>query len=199
MIRRPPRSTLFPYTTLFRSDVSIASVASRWGAEAMRDPTYYLRRARRKGWTRRAGGSSTVPGRMAALQRPRFSAYPFTLGVASGAPVPDGMVLWTRLAPEPFDGGGGAGSRPIALRWEVADDEAFARVVREGTFETERASGHSVHVEVDGLEPGRGYFYRFMAGDEVSATGRTRTAPSARTRPPALRFALGSCQHYEHG
>src|SRR2546427_6164676 len=24
MIRRPPRSTLFPYTTLFRSDVSVA-------------------------------------------------------------------------------------------------------------------------------------------------------------------------------
>jgi alkaline phosphatase D len=28
--------------------------------------------------------------------------YPFTLGVASGDPSPDGFVLWTRLAPIPL-------------------------------------------------------------------------------------------------
>ena len=32
--------------------------------------------------------------------------YPFTLGVASGDPTADGVVLWTRLAPRPFEGGG---------------------------------------------------------------------------------------------
>src|SRR3712207_7619669 len=34
MIRRPPRSTLFPYTTLFRSDVSVLHaylVTALWG------------------------------------------------------------------------------------------------------------------------------------------------------------------------
>src|SRR3712207_8418688 len=30
MIRRPPRSTLFPYTTLFRSQIMYASVPNRW-------------------------------------------------------------------------------------------------------------------------------------------------------------------------
>ena len=27
---------------------------------------------------------------------------PFTLGVASGDPLPDGVVIWTRLAPSPL-------------------------------------------------------------------------------------------------
>ena len=67
-----------------------------------------------------------------AVERPRFSGFPFSLGVASGAPVPDGVVLWTRLAPEPLRDGG-AGDEPVAVRWEVADDESFARVVRRGS------------------------------------------------------------------
>jgi alkaline phosphatase D len=36
----------------------------------------------------------------------RFTGYPFILGVASGCPLPDSVVLWTRLAPEPLNGGG---------------------------------------------------------------------------------------------
>lgn len=36
---------------------------------------------------------------------PKFSSYPFTLGVASGDPLSDSVVLWTRLAPDPLNGG----------------------------------------------------------------------------------------------
>src|SRR5437879_5529079 len=36
------------------------------------------------------------------LAKPIFDAYPFPLGVASGDPVPAGIVLWTRLAPKPL-------------------------------------------------------------------------------------------------
>jgi alkaline phosphatase D len=133
-----------------------------------------------------------------AVERPRFSGFPFSLGVASGAPLPDGVVLWTRLAPEPLRGGG-AGDEPVAVRWEVADDESFARVVRRGSATARPAGAFSVHVEVSGLQPARWYFYRFMAAGEVSPVGRTLTAPAARERPERLRFGLGSCQHFEHG
>ena len=136
--------------------------------------------------------------RGAAIQRPRFSGYPFTLGVASGAPLPDGVVLWTRLAPKPLDGGG-AGHDPVVVRWQVADDEAFTRVVGRGSVTARASSAFSVHVEVTGLQPARWYFYRFTAGGEVSPVGRTRTAPAAGDEPGRLRFGLGSCQHYEHG
>jgi alkaline phosphatase D len=133
-----------------------------------------------------------------AVERPRFSDYPFTLGVASGAPLPDSVVLWTRLAPKPVSGGD-AGRDPVRVRWQVAHDERFARIVRRGSATARPSSAFSVHVEVDGLDPARWYFYRFIADGEESPVGRTRTAPAAGDSPAGLRFGLGSCQHFEHG
>jgi alkaline phosphatase D len=132
------------------------------------------------------------------MARPSFVGYPFTLGVASGSPSPSGVVLWTRLAPDPLHGGG-VGPDAVTVRWEVAEDEGFARVVQRGSTEAVSAWAHSLHVEVTGLQPGRGYFYRFVAGDDMSPTGRTRTAPPATELPQRLRFGLGSCQHFEYG
>ena len=124
--------------------------------------------------------------------------FPFTLGVASGAPLPTGFVLWTRLAPDPLHGGG-MDPVGVVVRWEVAEDEGFGRVVQRGSVDAVPAWAHSVHAEVTGLEPGREFFYRFIAGAEVSPTGRTRTAPASAETPQQLRFGLGSCQHFEHG
>ena len=133
------------------------------------------------------------------VERPTFAADPFSLGVASGDPAPHGTVLWTRLAPRPLEPGGGMPPEPVLVHWEVADDEAFATVARRGTATAVPQLGHSVHVEVDGLEPHRWYFFRFRAGDATSPTGRTRTAPARDALPDALRFAFTSCQHYEVG
>lgn len=133
-----------------------------------------------------------------AQPRPAFSTYPFTLGVASGSPLPDGVVLWTRLAPDPALGDG-VPSLPLHLNWEIAHDEHFRRIARRGTTIAEPGFAHSAHVEVSGLEPARWYWYRFMAGDAVSPTGRTRTAPAAGAPAERLRFAFASCQQYEQG
>ena len=133
-----------------------------------------------------------------AVSRPRFASDPFTLGVASGAPREDGFVIWTRLAPRPLEGGG---MEPAAVEvaWEIAADESFARVVRRGAAIAHPRSAHALHVEVAGLEPAREYWYRFRAGGETSATGRTRTAPSPGRGDERLRIALASCQQYEQG
>jgi alkaline phosphatase D len=139
-----------------------------------------------------------TPSEQAAIARPVFTLYPFSLGVASGSPLPSSVVLWTRLAPEPLNGGG-VGSEAIVVRWELADDETFGRVVQSGSVDAVAEQGHSVHVEVDGLEPARWYFYRFLTGDEVSPVGRTRTAPAVDDDLARLRCAFGSCQHYEQG
>lgn len=130
---------------------------------------------------------------------PQLNGDPFTLGVASGYPSPDGFVLWTRLAPAPFAPGGGMPGVPVPVSWEVAHDAHFGDVVARGTVWAEPAWGHSVHVETQRLMPGRWYFYRFHCGPATSATGRTRTAPAADVMPDRLRFAVASCQHYEHG
>ncbi len=123
----------------------------------------------------------------------------FTLGVASGDPSADGMVLWTRLAPRPLEADGGMLPKRVPVTWQVAEDERFARIVRAGTAVADPAAAHSVHVEVTGLRPAHGYFYRFIAGGESSPVGRTRTAPAANAPVDSLRFCFGSCQKYEAG
>ena len=136
--------------------------------------------------------------RGAVTRAPKFSAYPFSLGVASGDPAPDGMVLWTRLAPQPL-AGGGMPAESIEVAWEVAEDEAMSKVVRAGTAIATPDWAHSVHVEVEGLKPDRWYWYRFNAGNETSPKGRTRTLPAPDATPERLRFAFASCQHFESG
>lgn len=123
---------------------------------------------------------------------------PFTLGVASGDPAPDGVVLWTRLAPEPLLGGGMPRER-VEVEWRVAEDEGLARVVAKGRVTATPDLAHAVHVEVRGLRPGRWYWYQFKAGSHESRIGRTRTAPERGRMGEQLRFAFASCQHYETG
>jgi alkaline phosphatase D len=139
----------------------------------------------------------TVAGRR-VLAKPVFDAYPFALGVASGDPLPDGVVLWTRLAPKPLDGGG----MPMAnvdVDWEIARDARFTSIAQKGTAVARPELGHSVHVDVRGLEPAREYWYRFRAGDEVSRSGRTKTAPAEGAAVDRLRFGVCGCSHYEQG
>ena len=132
------------------------------------------------------------------IESPKLNDNPFSLGVASGDPEPDGVVLWTRLAPQPLQGGG-MPKIPVAVRWEVAADEKFSRVVQSGKALAMPQLGHSVHVEVKGLKPHRWYFYRFHAGSETSPVGRTRTAPLIHATPDLMRFTFTSCQHFESG
>ncbi|MCW5964543.1 MAG: alkaline phosphatase D family protein [Bryobacterales bacterium] len=129
------------------------------------------------------------------IANPRFSTNPYSLGVASGDPAADGFVIWTRLAPDPVKGGG-MGTDPVKVRWEVAEDEAMRRVVQSGDAIASPELAHSVHVEVAGLQADRPYWYRFQAGDATSPVGRARTMPALGTMPGKLRFAFASCQDY---
>lgn len=132
--------------------------------------------------------------------RSRFVAYPFSLGVASGYPTATGVSLWTRLAPIPLLPNGGVGRDEwVHVKWEVAEDVHFKKVAKKGAVRAVGELAHSVHVDVDGLRPGRSYFYRFMVDGAVSPTGRTITAPAAGASMDRLRLALGSCQHFEQG
>jgi alkaline phosphatase D len=134
-----------------------------------------------------------------ALAQPVFRTFPFQLGIAAGDPAPDGFVIWTRLAPEPLEPGYGMPAAPVEVEWEVASDDRFQTVIRKGTAIARPELGHSVHVEVAGLEPARPYFYRFTAGRERSLTGRARTLPAAGASLARVRFASLGCQHYEQG
>lgn len=169
----------------------------------MRNPkTGQLEDASRRTWLRGAVAFAGLgmTGAIARVDAPaRFSGYPFTLGVASGDPVPNGFVIWTRLAPDPLARNGGLDPVALPVHWEVADDERFARIVRSGVAQALPERAHAVHVDVDGLAPDRWYFYRFRCGDAYSAAGRARTVPAAGWPARDLHLVIASCQHYEHG
>jgi alkaline phosphatase D len=149
-------------------------------------------------------GATLVQTSLIQQAFPKFASaqnlgdYPFKLGVASGDPTPDGIVLWTRLAPKPLEGGG-MPQHPLAVQWQIATDERMDRIVQRGAVLAIPELGHSVHVEVDGLEASRWYWYQFKVGNDYSPIGRTRTAPHFGTAVERLRFAFVSCQHYANG
>ena len=131
-----------------------------------------------------------------ALQTPQFSSDPFAAGVASGDPTRNGVVLWTRLMPD-VNVSREWQRRAVAVNWEIATDERMQNVVRRGTSAATPELGHSVHVDVTGLNANRWYWYRFRTGSAESAIGRTKTAPANPT--DRIRFAFASCQAYHAG
>lgn len=158
----------------------------------------------------------SVPGAWrppAARAQAKLPADPFALGVASAPAGPGAVLLWTRIAPEigsdlarfsglPLEAYLAVrktyrqAPEPFEVRWELAEDDGFRRIVRRGTSLAPAELAHSVHVELGGLDPGRTLHYRFHLGAATSPVGRTRALPQRAAR---LRFALASCQHYEHG
>jgi len=127
---------------------------------------------------------------------PQFSSDPFVAGIASGDPTRNGVVLWTRLIPDPNarrDWQRG----PVSVTFEIATDERMQNVVRRGTSPATPELGHSVHADVTGLDANRWYWYRFRAGAAESVIGRTKTAPA--NPADRIRFAFASCQQYQAG
>jgi alkaline phosphatase D len=147
-----------------------------------------------------AAGAATLFAAPAIVRsQTQWRNYPFSLGVASGDPAPDGFVIWTRLAPEPLEAGGGMPMGNMPVTWQVASDDRFETIVARGETVARPELAHAVHVEVAGLQPDRPYWYRFEAGGERSLRGRARTLPAAGASPQALRFGVAGCQNYEDG
>ncbi|MFK8908473.1 alkaline phosphatase D family protein [Streptomyces sp. YS-3] len=123
----------------------------------------------------------------------------FLHGVASGDPLPDGILLWTRVTPAP-DAVPGSGKGPdTEVTWEIAEDKGFARIVAQGRTTATAASDHTVKADVRGLRPATAYWYRFTAGGVPSAVGRTLTAPATDAAAANVRFGVVSCANWESG
>ena len=140
--------------------------------------------------------SATAP---ATKSRRRSTEDPFQLGVASGDPLPESVILWTRLAPKPLDLDGGMPPTDQEVEWEIATDEAFSNVVQSGIAAAPASHGHSVHVDVQGLTPDSWYFYRFKHGGHITETARTRTTPALGAAVSAFTFGQASCANWQSG
>jgi alkaline phosphatase D len=164
----------------------------------------------RAGLSRRAfvRGAAAAAGLVVVGRLPRAWAAgtgaaldPFSLGVASGDPTSYGVVLWTRLAPDPLAPGGAGGMppSPVNVRYEIALDDQMRQVVKRGVVTARPETAHTVKAEVIGLAPDRWYWYRFDANGVASRIGRTRTFPLAGASPAQMRFVFASCQEYRAG
>ncbi|WP_435207875.1 alkaline phosphatase D family protein [Micromonospora sp. bgisy143] len=144
-----------------------------------------------------AAGAAATPWQSARAAVP----YAFKLGVASGDPAPDSVVLWTRLAPSPLnaDGQGGMADADVTVEWQVSTTDRFSSLVASGSVVARYADAHSVHVVAGGLAADSDYYYRFRAQGQISPVGRTRTAPAPGTFGRDLVMAFASCAHYEAG
>ncbi len=155
-------------------------------------------RISRRAFNRMAAAAGALALAPLASAQVRFGSPPFQLGVASGDPAADGFVIWTRLAPEPFNPGV-LGETIFEVTWEVAEDADFSHIAKFGVAWARPHLAHAVHVEVAGLAPGREYFYRFRIGRYESPVGRALTCPAADAAIASMKFAFASCAHYEQG
>ncbi|NJQ02415.1 alkaline phosphatase D family protein [Streptomyces zingiberis] len=144
-------------------------------------------------------GAAVIPLAGASRAPAAENAPAFPHGVASGDPLPDGVLLWTRVTPV-ADALPGSGRGPdTEVTWEVAEDAGFTAVAARGTVTATAATDHTVKADVRGLRPATVYHYRFTAGGAVSPTGRTRTTAAHDAAPAGLRLGVVSCADWEAG
>ncbi len=123
----------------------------------------------------------------------------FRHGVASGDPMPDRVILWTRVTPSDAAVPGSGVGPDVAVRWEMSTDPQLSNVVRSGTVTASARGDHTVKVDATGLAPATTYHYRFVVAGQHSPVGRTRTAPADATDVANVRFGVASCANWEAG
>ncbi|MEU2913174.1 alkaline phosphatase D family protein [Streptomyces massasporeus] len=156
---------------------------------------------RRRTVVKAAAATAVLAGPLTATLPARAvdQAPAFLHGVASGDPLPDGILLWTRVTPVPEAIPGSGAGPDTEVSWVVARDKAFTTVVAKGSTTATAASDHTVKADIRGLQPATDYWFRFSAGGTDSPAARTRTAPATDAAVPGLRFGVVSCANWEAG
>ncbi|MFK0170060.1 alkaline phosphatase D family protein [Streptomyces sp. NPDC090306] len=155
---------------------------------------------RRRTVVKAAAATAALAAPLAAALPARAAGAPaFLHGVASGDPLPDGVLLWTRVTPVPEAVPGSGLGPDTEVGWVVATDRALTGVVARGSVTASAAGDHTVKADVRGLAPATDYYFGFTAGPAVSPVARTRTAPAADANVSGLRFGVVSCANWEAG
>ncbi|MEU9402067.1 alkaline phosphatase D family protein [Streptomyces sp. NPDC048242] len=155
----------------------------------------------RRSVVKAAAATAALAGPLAAAlpARAATAAPVFAHGVASGDPLPDGVLLWTRVTPTPEALPGSGVGPDTEVSWVVARDKALTSVVATGSTTATAAADHTVKADIRGLAPATDYWFRFSSGGTDSPVARTRTAPAPDANVAGLRFGVVSCANWEAG
>ena len=123
---------------------------------------------------------------VAAISDPVRSQI-FSHGVASGDPTQKSVVLWSRIT----------ASGRVNVVWQLASESSFTNILQQGESVTDAETDHTLKIEVNDLDPGQVYYYRFMVDGITSDPGRTRTLPDGHIEK--LGIAVASCSNYPFG
>ncbi|MGE5450441.1 MAG: alkaline phosphatase D family protein [Acidobacteriota bacterium] len=134
--------------------------------------------------------------------------WKFPQSIASADPRPDGIVLWTRVVHSELNDVETvpAGSDvTVGLVISSSGDNAAllggnsplrGRKVAELPVPAYADFDGTARHKVTGLEPGKTYYYQFVAGSVRSHVGRFKTAPAQQADVSQLKFAFISCQDW---
>ncbi|MEU7583445.1 alkaline phosphatase D family protein [Streptomyces sp. NPDC041068] len=189
-----------------RNDVQSSLDAQPLNSQELDAKKLGFRAPRRRTVVKAAAATAAFAAPLASLPAHAAERPAFHHGVASGDPLPDGVLLWTRVTPTP-DAVPGSGKGPdTEVRWEIAEDKGFTRVVGHGSTTARAASDHTVKADVRGLRPATTYYFRFSVEDGSadgspvhSPVGRTRTTPAHDASAHGVRFGVVSCANWESG
>ena len=176
-----------PHTVSRRNFLRTAAVATSAAGAAVAVPS--------------AQSQSTLPTKPVPVEM-ELAPLPFVHGVASGDPLPNAVVIWTRITPDEHAMPGSGRGANTRVRWRVARDAQLRDIVAEGETESRVERDHTIHVDVSGLEPDTVYYYAFTVANgphegAASPLGRTKTAPVGHV--DRQRWAVASCANWESG
>jgi alkaline phosphatase D len=160
------------------------------------------RRAVLKGTAATAAAAALASTAVAAASgsAQALAASPFFQhGIASGDPLPSAVVLWTRVTPIPTATPGSGLGAAVTVKYQIARDSGFNKIVGSGSLSTDLARDHTVKVDATGLAAGTTYWFRFSYGGDYSPVGRTRTAPASNSALKNLRLGVVSCANLQAG
>ncbi|KWH31824.1 alkaline phosphatase [Burkholderia cepacia] len=121
---------------------------------------------------------------------PVIGTFQFPQGVASGDPREDSIVFWTRaVATSDL-------TTPIDLRLQVSSKADFSALDAQVPLQALADFDYTVRAKVTGLNAATIYYYRFLAGSDVSPTAIAKTAPAANSEVSKVRFAWFTCQDW---
>ena len=160
-----------------------------------------------------AAAAATSPNAASTAVAPQRPASPYATkvflhGVTSGDPLPNAVILWTRVTQKPAWSAGSMRGTPVKVKWEVCPQvgrsRRFGTAIRSGVVTTDKNRDFTVKVDATGLRPNTRYLYRFTvldgpAAGAVSPVGATKTAPALNSMPSRVRFAFLSCSNWEAG